>query len=158
MLDPATRDVDAVLKALPGIAGYLHANAIPPSQVKPDGTVVNAKSPVGFSAALLPYLSALNEKNLENQQMSRVQSEFDSKRGLYGNPAKYYDQNLVLFALGWKLRQSWFDPQGALEMSWKNSRLLKNDLEKLGCSTSYTEGESSNWTDCVGGHQVPTAE
>jgi endoglucanase len=61
MLDPATRDVDAVLKALPGMAGYLHANAIPPSQVKPDGTVVNAKSPVGFSAALLPYLSVLLE-------------------------------------------------------------------------------------------------
>ncbi len=123
MLDPATRDRDAVLKALLGMARYLRANAIPPSQVKPDGTVVNAKSPVGFSAALLPYLSALDEKNLENQQMARVQSEFDSKSGLYGNPAKYYDQNLLLFALGWKLRQFWFDPQGALKLSWKNSSL-----------------------------------
>ncbi len=121
MLDSATQDRDAVLQALPGMARYLHTNAIPPSQVKPDGTVANAKSPVGFSAALLPYLSVLNEKTLEKQQMLRVQSEFDSKSGLYGKPAKYYDQNLVLFALGWKLRRFWFDSQGALKMSWKNS-------------------------------------
>ena len=71
--------------------------------------------------ALLPYLSALGEKNLENEQMSRVQSEFNSKTGLYGNPAKYYDQNLVLFALGWKSRQFWFDSQGRLNMQWHSN-------------------------------------
>jgi endoglucanase len=80
--------------------------------VKSDGTIEDPNSPVGFSAALLPYLSALGETNLESQQMSRVQSEFNSKSGLYGNPAKYYDQNLIMFALGWKTRQFWFDSQG----------------------------------------------
>ena len=109
-----------MLKALSGMARYLHANAVPPSKVKPDGSIEDSKSPVGFSAALLPYLSALGEKNLEDEQISRVRSEFNSKTGLYGNPAKYYDQNLTLFALGCRERQFWFDPQGNLKTSWKH--------------------------------------
>ncbi len=120
LLDPATPGRDMMLKALSGMARYLHANAVPPSKVKPDGSIEDSKSPVGFSAALLPYLSALGEKNLEDEQISRVRSEFNSKTGLYGNPAKYYDQNLTLFALGCRERQFWFDPQGNLKTSWKH--------------------------------------
>ena len=52
--------------------------------------------------------------------MSRLQAEFNSRGGLYGNPAKYYDQNPALFVLGWKRRQFWFDSQGRLNMAWKN--------------------------------------
>jgi len=120
LLDPATPGRDAMLKALSGMARYLHTNAVPPSKVKPDGSIEDSKSPVGFSAALLPYLSALGEKNLEGEQISRVRSEFNSKTGLYGNPAKYYDQNLTLFALGCRERQFWFDPQGNLKTRWKH--------------------------------------
>jgi endoglucanase len=112
MLDPGTSGREEILKSLSGMTRYLHATSIPPSKVKSDGTIEDPNSPVGFSAALLPYLSALGETNLESQQMSRVQSEFNSKSGLYGNPAKYYDQNLIMFALGWKTRQFWFDSQG----------------------------------------------
>lgn len=99
LLIPGISGRDAILKALPGMARYLHSNALPPAKVKSDGSIEDPKGPVGFSAALLPYLSALGEKNLENEQMSRVQSEFNSKTGLYGNPPKYYDQNMALFAL-----------------------------------------------------------
>ena len=120
MLDAGTPGRDEILKDLPGMARYLHTNAVPPAKVRPDGTVEDRKSPVGFSAALLPYLAALGETNLENEQMSRVQSEFNPKSGLYGNPAKYYDQNLALFALGWKTRQFWFDSEGALKTAWKS--------------------------------------
>src|SRR5947208_5505350 len=58
LLDPATPGRDAMLKALSGMARYLHTNAVSPSKVKPDGSIEDSKSPVGFSAALLPYLSA----------------------------------------------------------------------------------------------------
>jgi len=118
MLDPETSDRDAILKSVPGMARYLHTNAAPPAKVKADGTIVDPKGPVGFSAALLPYLSALNENNLADEQASRVQSEFNSKTGLYGTPARYYDQNLILFALGWKTRQFCFDSRGALQTAW----------------------------------------
>jgi endoglucanase len=118
MLDPDSRYRSAILQSLSGLARYLHTNPIPPAKIKPDGTVVDPKGPVGFSGALIPYLSALEEANLASEQISRLQSEFDSKTGLYGNPARYYDQNLILFALGWKTRQFWFDSQGRLQMAW----------------------------------------
>jgi len=68
---------------------------------------------------LLPYLSALGERELENQQSSRLRSELNSNTGLYGKPAKYYDQNLALFALGFEERRFWFNSHGALQLSWK---------------------------------------
>jgi endoglucanase len=61
----------------------------------------------------------VGETDLRNRQMNRVQSEFDAPRGLYGKPAKYYDQNLLLFALGSAERRFWFDSQGELKTSWK---------------------------------------
>jgi len=118
MLDPATSGTDEILKAIPGMARYLRTNAVPPAKVTVDGTIVDAKGPVGFSGALIPYLSALGEQNLENEQTSRLQAEFNAKSGLYGNPARYYDQNLILFALGWKAHQFWFDGQGGLQIAW----------------------------------------
>ncbi len=122
MLDSGTAERNSILKSLSGMARALYTNAIPPAKVKADGTVEDPKSPVGFSAALLPYLEALGESNLETEQMSRVQSEFNSKNGLYGNPGRYYDQNLVLFGLGSKLHQFWFDLQGRLSTKWQQSR------------------------------------
>jgi endoglucanase len=119
MLDPSTPAGESMLKGLSGMARYLRANSIPPAKVKQDGSIEDPKGPVGFSAALLPYLSALGEKELEEAQTSRIRSEFDSKTGLYGKPAKYYDQNLALFALGSLERRFWFDPHGALKTTWK---------------------------------------
>jgi endoglucanase len=120
MLDPPTPHAGELGKLLRGMAQYLHSNAVPPAKVKPDGTVVDPRGPVGFSGALLPYLAALGENNLEKEQMSRVQAQLNSKSGLYGNPARYYDQNLLLFGLGWKMRQFWFDAQGQLQTSWNH--------------------------------------
>jgi endo-1,4-beta-D-glucanase Y len=85
------------------------------------GSIEGPKGPVGFSAAVIPFLSATGEKNLENQQDARLRSQFDSKTGLYGTPAKYYDQNLALFAVGFIERRFWFNSQGALQLSWKHS-------------------------------------
>jgi endoglucanase len=79
-----------------------------------------AEGPVGFSAALLPYLSAIGEKKLADAQSGRLRSAFDSTTGLYGRPSRYYDQNLALFALGWTERRFWFDSSGTLKTWWKN--------------------------------------
>ncbi len=119
MLDQEITERDSILKALSGMTSDLHKNPVPPAKVKADGTVVDPKSPVGFSAALVPYLNALGENNLEAEQTSRINSEFNAKSGLYGNPARYFDQNLVLFGLGWKSHQFWFDAQGRLHTAWQ---------------------------------------
>jgi endoglucanase len=118
-LDPATPGRDAILAALPGMARQLRANATPPAKVRPDGHVDDPKGPVGFSAALRPYLAALGEKDLDRGQELRMRSQFNEKTGLYGTPARYYDQNLALFALGAIERQFWFDAGGALRLNWK---------------------------------------
>jgi endoglucanase len=121
MLDQATQHRVDVLKALAGMAGYLRTNPIPPAKVRPDGTIEDPKGPVGFSAALLPYASALHEEQIRDQQMSRVQSEFKSQTGLIGSPPKYYDQNLALFGLGFLQQQFSFDSEGALKLKWKRN-------------------------------------
>ncbi|HEY2468669.1 MAG TPA: cellulose synthase complex periplasmic endoglucanase BcsZ [Terracidiphilus sp.] len=119
MLDKSTKDRDALLKSLSGMANYLRTNAIPPAKVRPDGTIEDAKGPVGFSAALLPFAMTLNDDQFRNQQMSRVQSELKPQTGLFGAPARYYDQNLALFGLGFLDQQFSFDPTGQLRLKWK---------------------------------------
>ena len=120
MLDPAAPGRDAILRSLSGMADWLRKNAAPPEKVRRDGSVEVPNGPAGFSAALLPYLSAIGEKKLADAQSGRLRSALDSRTGLYGRPSKYYDQNLALFALGWTERRFWFDSSGTLRTWWKN--------------------------------------
>jgi endo-1,4-beta-D-glucanase Y len=100
------------------MARYLRTTSRPPAKVRRDGTIEDVNGPVGFSAALLPYLSALGETRLDRGQDYRVRSALDQKNGLYGTPARYYDQNLILFALGSIERQFWFGASGELKTRW----------------------------------------
>jgi endoglucanase len=120
MLDPATPGRDAIVTALPGMADWLRKNAAPPERVKADGTVTALRGPIGFSAALLPYLSAISDRKLEDAQLGRLRSSLDTSSGLYGKPARYYDQNLALFGLGHAERRFWFDSSGALKIWWRD--------------------------------------
>jgi endoglucanase len=119
LLDPGTPNRDALLKALQGMLSSLRTNPTPPAKVTEDGRVDDPRGPVGFSAALRPYLIAIGEKNLDRELGARVRSQLNGKTGLYGNPARYYDQNLALFALGATERQFWFDADGTLRLAWK---------------------------------------
>lgn len=121
MLDGATPHRDDLMKELYGMENYLRTNQVPPAKVRPDGTVEDPKGPVGFSAALLPYAMARGATQIRDQQMARVSSELKPQTGLFGAPAKYYDQNLVLFGLGFMQRQFWFGPDGALKLNWKRN-------------------------------------
>lgn len=107
-----------LLKSLSGMGAYLHNYSVPPAKVRPDGSMEDPKGPVGFSAALLPYAAALGDRKIESQQMLRVQSGLDPHTGLYGSPAKYYDQNLALFGLGFEQQQFSFDSNGNLRLKW----------------------------------------
>jgi endoglucanase len=121
MLDSATAQRGAILNAIGGMAAYLQNNAVPPAIVRPDGSIQDPKGPVGFSAALVPYAAALGNDQIVKQQMSRVQAEYNAQTGLYGNPARYYDQNLALFGLGFQQKQFWFDAKGTLHVKWERS-------------------------------------
>lgn len=118
MLNKATPHRQKMLDSLSGMAAYLRTHPVPPAKVRPDGSIEDPNGPVGFSAALLPYASALGDDQIQKQQMSRVQSELNSKTGLYGNPAKYYDENLALFGLGFEEQQFSFNSDGMLRLRW----------------------------------------
>lgn len=118
MADQGTTGVEESLRALPAMAAYLNAAPIPPLQVDSSGKVLKADSPVGFSAAVLPYLMAVGRKNLAAQQMNRLEASRQPD-GLYGRSSLYYDQNLALFATGWQEARFRFDKDGRLKLKWK---------------------------------------
>jgi endo-1,4-beta-D-glucanase Y len=119
LLSSATPGRDQILKALSGMAARLRTNPVPPAKVSATGGIADPNGPIGFSAAVLPYLAALGETRLVDQQLSRLQSATDARTGLYGTPSRYYDQNLALFALGAMERRFWFDADGALVTPWR---------------------------------------
>lgn len=118
MLNPATPHRKELLNSISGMANYLRTNQIPPAKVSPDGTIEDPKGPVGFSAALVPYADALGDAEIKKAQTARVNSSLNPKTGLYGNPAKYYDENLALFGLGFEEQQFSFGPDGTLKLNW----------------------------------------
>jgi endoglucanase len=117
--DPQTRGVKTMLNRVGGMAAYLKNHPVPPQQVDQQGRVVNPNGPPGFSAAVVPYLRALDKKGPASAQMDRLAATKDAASGLYGKTANYYDQNLALFANGWIEGRYRFDRDGKLRVKWK---------------------------------------
>jgi endoglucanase len=111
-----------ILKALPGMNQFLQAHAAPPEKVSNQGVPLNGDGPVGFSAALLPYLSSLGNDAAVAQQLVRMKSQLNEKSNLYGagygTGPTYYDQNLVLFGSGWVEKRFQFGSSGELLVRW----------------------------------------
>ena len=120
---PASSSAKArMLKALPGMNLYMQQHSAPPENVNSDGVPMNQPGPVGFSAALLPYLSSLSNDASVAQQLVRIKSQLDEKSNLYGagygTGPTYYDQNLVLFGSGWMEKRFQFGSSGELLVRW----------------------------------------
>ncbi len=115
MLHPDAPDRSEVLATMLGMNRFLEKHNQPPAEVLANGTVKDPRGSVGFSAALLPYLDALGAPALEVQRR-RVQSFFVPAIGLYGESPRYYDQNLILFSLGWSEGRYSFEPNGELRL------------------------------------------
>lgn len=119
MLDPGAYGRSDILISLAGMAAYLADHGAPPEKVDADGTPLAQDGPVGFSAAVLPYLHALPraDKPLA-QQRDRLNDQLDPATGLYGKDPAYYDQNLTLFATGFLDGRFRFAPRGELKVEW----------------------------------------
>jgi len=120
---PASNPAKArILRSLGGMSRYLAQDAAPPEKINDDGVPLIASGPVGFSAALLPYLGSIPNETAFAQQLVRVQSQLDEKSNLYGagyeGAPAYYDQNLVLFASGWMEKRFQFGASGELLVRW----------------------------------------
>ncbi|MFP5276057.1 MAG: cellulose synthase complex periplasmic endoglucanase BcsZ [Acidobacteriota bacterium] len=120
MLAPGTPGRRHLLNAIPAMGAYLGQHPLPPEKVGEDGIPVSQNGPVGFSAALLPYLHALpGMSRVSAEQMIRLAREKDPGTGLYGKSPAYYDQNLALFGTGFLDRRFRFGTSGELNVEWK---------------------------------------
>jgi len=87
----------------------------PPEKVDPaTGTPTKLDySPIGFSGALLPLLSALPDAATLEKQRERLRAAAKA-----GGTTHYYDQVLILFGQGWLDGRYRFDAQGRLQPAW----------------------------------------
>ena len=107
------------LDAVPGMADYLATHGSPPEQINSAGMILGGNAPVGFSAALLPYLQAMGAKSALATQTARVMAQLDPATNLYGRPPTYYDENLTLFGLGGRQHMFAFGRDGELQVKWR---------------------------------------
>ena len=109
-----------ILSAIPSMGVYLANHDAPPEMVSQDGIPSAQDGPVGFSAALLPYLRDYRGLSKESaRQMIRMSEQRSAASGLYGKDLAYYDQNLALFATGYLDGRFRFGPKGELKVEWK---------------------------------------
>lgn len=106
------------LDLLNGYAGLIGKYGQPPERVDPlTGLATKTDfSPLGFSGAVLPYLSALGDRPALERQLARIRTE--ARRAQLGATTHYYDQVLILFGKGWIDGQYGFDALGRLEPRW----------------------------------------
>ena len=109
----------ALIEAFAPMSVYLRAHPLPPESIAPDGTA-SGIGPLGFSAALTPFLWSSHQGLLAAEQQRRTQGGFDPATGLLGSPARYYDQNLALFSTAWLEKRFSFGADGMLRVPWKN--------------------------------------
>ena len=119
LADPATPGRRDLLAQLSGMSSYLRTATTPPLQVDAQGAVVHADAPVGFSAAVVPFLAAAGLKTQAHGQSDRLVATLDPASGLYGRSQIYYDQNLALFSTGASQGKYRFERDGRLSVKWK---------------------------------------
>lgn len=113
MLDPAARERKALLERYRPMATLTLKGGVPPETVNVETGEGSGQGPVGFSAAMLPLLAALNEKDGLHQQRQRL---------LQSPASGYYNRVLGLFGQGWDERRYRFDAKGWLIPGWENAR------------------------------------
>ena len=120
IMDPKDPLRSRILSAVPSMGAYLADHDAPPEKVSDQGIPLAQDGPVGFSAAVVPYLRAYPGLSRSNaRQLVRMAAQRDAFSGLYGKDLAYYDQNLALFSTGFLDGHFRFGPGGELHVEWK---------------------------------------
>jgi endoglucanase len=111
----SSRDLVRMLSAY---AALIRNIGVPPEKVDPrTGIATKADySPMGFSGAALPFLSAVNDTPTLHKQLDRLR--LDAIQATLGKPTNYYDQVLILFGKGWLDGEYRFDDAGRVQPRW----------------------------------------
>jgi endoglucanase len=114
--DPLAADL---LGALDGMQHSLATLGVAPEKVASvSGLTGSTSGPIGFYAALLPYLQASNQAALGAAALSRI-AALESAPNAPVPP--YYDRVLMLFGRGWAEGRYRFTAQGRLAPRWEKS-------------------------------------
>jgi endo-1,4-beta-D-glucanase Y len=109
-----------LLAALGGPARWLADRGTVPERVDvASGADRGQHAPPGFLAVLLPAAQARGDQALTARLEAGLAGQL--RDGLYGAPATYYDQNLVLFARGFAEGRFRFAADGALRTAWHSN-------------------------------------
>jgi endoglucanase len=104
--DPARA---ALLAALRPMAAATASRGAPPEVIDTRSSQLHGNGPVGFSAALLPFLASAALADAAHVQRLRARAWQDNVAH-----RAYYDEALMLFGLGWQERRYRFDANGSL--------------------------------------------
>lgn len=102
----------AGLRQLAPMAQWTEQSGLPPEHVDVVTGAAQGQGPVGFSAALLPFLEASRRAAALRRQELRLQAQAPA-------PDAYYDQALNLFGAGWRERRFAFAADGRLLLRWQ---------------------------------------
>jgi endo-1,4-beta-D-glucanase Y len=116
---PLTPGRGAILKSFSGMAAYMKVHPLPPEVVTEVEHSARGTGPISFSAALIPFLQAIQEDKAATAQQSRLEAAWSARTGLYGNPPRYYDQNLAMFSVGYTEHRYRIQSNGDLEVLWR---------------------------------------
>ena len=116
MTDPGEPLRRQLLDALPGPARLLRAQGGFAEKIQTRSGAPSGTAPAGFSAALLPYLSALGQPAMAAAQAARIPAP-----GPAADALVYYDRVLVLFGRGWMDRRFRFAADGRLLPAWSHT-------------------------------------
>lgn len=97
-----------------GMARYLATHPVPPEHVNVATGETHGTGPIGFSAALLPYLVRLKKHKSLSRQLRRVLGQRHAS-GVFGHPPHYYDESLIVFGLGGLSGVMQFSKEGKLQ-------------------------------------------
>jgi len=103
----------ALLQNFLPMANYLVQQGTPPENIDVLQPTPGSAGPIGFSAALLPLLQALQKTALTEQQQMRIEAKPFAEI-----PTHYYDHVLGLFGVGWSQGLFRFDHDGQLIPTW----------------------------------------
>jgi len=114
---PDNREND-LLPLMQPLAAYLANRTEPPEKMDFQTGASSGGSPIGFSAAVLPFLVVMNEDSATRERQRLKNARVS---GNLGDPPHYYDQALGMFGEGWDTRRFRFDENGQLIPQWEKS-------------------------------------
>lgn len=121
MTPPADPLAGPILRALSGMTTGTLPTGVPPESAHALTGATQGNSPVGYSAALLPFFTANGQTRLLMTQRDRVQAQFFDPALPPQAMPRYYDYVLGLFGTGWAEQRYRFLATGKIQLRWENA-------------------------------------